>query len=139
VTAIGVAVGVAALFLSVRYFSVDPMEYDMANVRNERRDSSAAGLLSHEVDAIVGRLGQDGMAVMTDRLDQVTPLETELQKRYDAAPADAKPFETMRDRVQKARKRGFVTDADWKELEPKIPVGKIATIGIAELPEQVAR
>jgi uncharacterized protein len=156
----GVAIGIASVVLSALYLKGDPLEYDMANVRNERRDKTAAGVLSQRVDAIVGRIGQDGMAIMTDRVDQVPLLETELMKRYDAAPADLKPFEKvvtiftllpkqveekiplieeMRDRVLRARKRGFISDQDWAELEPQIPKGKIHPITIASLPEQVAR
>ena len=156
----GIAVGLVSLVLSGLYLVDDPMEYDMANVRNERRDSTAAGVLSREVDKIVGRLGQDGMAIMTDRIDQVPMLETELNKRYGAAPADQKPFEKvvtifsllprdqaqkiplieeMRDRIQRAHKRGFISEKDWKELEPQIPRGEVKPIGVADLPEQVAR
>jgi hypothetical protein len=153
-------VALVSIVLAVRYLSRDPMEYDMANVRSERRTQSAAGELSKRVDEVVGRLGQDGMAVMTDRVDQVPLLEAELQKRHDAAPADQKPFgkvvsifsllpeqqaekipliETMRDRLQRAKKRGFVSEKDWAELEPEIPRGAIRPLGIADLPEQVAR
>jgi hypothetical protein len=45
----------------------------------------------------------------------------------------------MRDRVLRARRRGFISDADWAELSPHIPDGEIAPIGIEDLPEQVAR
>ncbi|MCU0691925.1 MAG: MMPL family transporter, partial [Polyangiaceae bacterium] len=83
VAVVGVALGIGAAAASVQYLLDDPTEYDMANVRNERRDRTAAGLLSVRVDKVVGRMGQDGMAIMTDRLDQVPLLEAELQKRYD--------------------------------------------------------
>ena len=160
VTAVGALFALVSLVLAAKYFSVDPMEYDMANIRNERRGSSAAGLLSHDVDAVVGQLGQDGLAIMTDRLDQVPMLATELNKRRDQAPADAKPFERvvtifsllpdqqaakipliehMVDRIQWARKRNVINDADWKELEPNLPKQKLKEIGIADLPEPVAR
>src|SRR6185503_12796031 len=75
---VGISIGLVSVALSALYLSHDPMEYDMANVRNERKDSSAAGVLSRRVDQIVGRLGQDGMAIMTDRIDQVPLLEAEL-------------------------------------------------------------
>jgi uncharacterized protein len=157
---IGVATGIVTVALSALYLAHDPMEYDMANVRNERRDQSAAGLLSQKVDKVVGRLGQDGMAIMTNTVDQVPMLETELMKRYNAAPADLKPFEKvvtiftllphdqlkkiplieeMRDRILRAKRRGFISDADWAELSPHIPDGEISPIGIEDLPEQVAR
>jgi uncharacterized protein len=160
ITVVGTLVGLASLAMTARYFSVDPMEYDMANVRNERKDRSAAGELSKEVDKVVGRLGQDGMAVMTERVDQVPMLEAELLKRRDAAPADQRPFDQvvtiftllpdrqaekvplvneMRDRILRAHKRGFLNEKDWAELEPNVPKAEVKEIGMYDLPEQVAR
>jgi predicted RND superfamily exporter protein len=157
---IGVLIGLASVFLTYRYVMSDPMEYDMRNVRNEIRNKSAALSLSTRATPLVGRLSQDGMAVMTDRLDQVPLLEAELQKRYDAAPEKKKPFEKIvtihslvpkdqeakipliediRRIVQKAQRRGFIPEKDWAEMSPYIPEGDIKTIGIADLPEKVAR
>jgi uncharacterized protein len=159
-TVVSVLLGVVSMFYSAKYFLHDPMEYDMANIRNERKDKTAAGILSQRVDRIVGRLGQDGMAIMVDRLDQVPMLETELLKRRDAAAPGLKPFdkvvtihsllpteqeakipliEEMRDRMQRAKKRGFLEEKDWNELEPEMPKGDIKPMGIPDLPEQVAR
>lgn len=159
-SAVGVALGIASVVLAGLYLTREPMEYDMANVRNERKDRTAAGELSKKVDKVVGRLGQDGMAIMTERLDQVLPLKAELEKRLAAAPEKQKPFEkvvtihsllpdrqdeklplieTIRDRLERARKRGVINDADWARLEGHIPKGTLAPIGIADLPEQVAR
>ncbi len=42
------------------------------------------------------------------------------------------------DRLNRAEKRGFITDQDWKKLEKHIPK-KLAKVGIADLPELVAR
>lgn len=160
VTILGATLGIASVVLSVLYFSADPIEYDMTKVRNERRDSTAAGVLSARVDGIVGRIGQDGMAIMTDRIDQVEPLTSALMARHDAAPEGAKPFEQvvsifsllpkdqdekiplieeMHDRLVRAKKRGFIQEADWAELEPHLPKGELHPIGIDEIPEQVAR
>lgn len=157
---VGAALGIVALVASARYLALDPMEYDMANVRNERTDRTSAGLLSVRVDKVVGRMGQDGMAIMTERLDQVPMLEVELNKRYAEAPEDLKPFEKvvsiyslipddqpekiklvseMRDRLQRARDRGFVKDADWERLQPHLPEAQLEPITVASLPEQVAR
>jgi predicted RND superfamily exporter protein len=156
----GVVLGVVSVALAGLYLTREPMEYDMANVRNERKDRTAAGELSKKVDRVVGRLGQDGMAIMTERLDQVLPLKAELEKRLAAAPDKQKPFEkvvtihsllpdrqdekiplieTIRDRLERARKRGVINDADWVRLEGHMPKGALAPIGIADLPEQVAR
>jgi len=37
------------------------------------------------VDAFIGRLGQDGRAILVDRLDQVQPLMDELNRRNSVA------------------------------------------------------
>ena len=157
---VGAALGLFALATGTFYLANDPMEYDMANVRNERKDRTAAGLLSVRVDKIVGRMGQDGMAIMTDRIDQVPMLVTELDKRYAAAPEDEKPFEKvvtiyslipdhqqekieliseMSDRIDRARKRGVISNADWERIQPHLSAGALQPIAIADLPEQVAR
>lgn len=159
-SAVGIVLGLASVALTVQYFSVDPIEYDMTKVRNERRDSTAAGVLSTRVDKIVGRLGQDGMAIMTDRVDQVQPLVDALMERHAAAPEDLKPFEEvvtiysllpkdqeekialieeMHDRLLRAKRRGFIKEEDWAELEPYLPKDELKPIGIEDLPEQVAR
>ncbi|EYF08405.1 efflux RND transporter permease subunit [Chondromyces apiculatus] len=158
---VGAAVlfGIGSSVLSYQYFSGDPMEYDMKNIRSEP-GSSPAVALSGRVGKIAGRLSQDGMAIMTDRLDQVPMLEAKLKERYDAAPADQKPFErvvtvyslvptqqaekiplveAMVKIIRKARNRGFIGDKDWAEIEPALPKGDLKEIGIADLPEQVAR
>lgn len=159
VAIVGVLTGVAAAALTVRYFADDPMDYDLANVRNERLDPTSAGLLSTRVDKIVGRLGQDGRAILTDRLDQVKPLVAELEKRRGEAPPDRKPFQRVvsiydllpqqqteklellaeiQDRLERARERGFVTAEQYRKIEPHLPE-KLGPIVIADLPEQVAR
>jgi len=160
--AIGVAVGLLSVGLTYRYLTSDPMEYDMRNIRSERRDKSppVSLSLSVRVGHIVGRMSQDGMAVMTDHLEQVPLLEAELQKRLEAAPADAKPFEKVvtihslipkdqaekipliediRRIVQKARKRKLIADADWAEIAPYMPAEELSPITLAGLPEPVAR
>ncbi len=156
----GALAGVVSLYAAARYLSADPMEYDMTKVRNERTDVTPASLLVPRVDQVVGRMGQDGMAIMTDRVDQVQPLEKELELRRAEAPADAQPFQKvvtifsllpaqqqdkiklideMRDRIVRARNRGFINDADWARISPELPKGKLSPVTIADLPEQVAR
>lgn len=151
--------GAVGTFLSVRYFSTDPMEYDLGNIRNDDTAETPARMLEDRVDAIVGRLGQDGRAIVVDRIDQVEPLVTELDRRRDAAPADAKPFSKVvsifdllpdhqtekiglladiKDRVLRARQRHFIGDADWNRLKPHIPES-LDPIGVSDLPEELAR
>lgn len=161
VAGIGAAFGVVAVALSAAYFYADPMEYNMRNVANDdAANPSAAKRLTHQVDDVVGRIGQDGIAIVTDRVDQVPLLEAELERRRKAAPANLLPFEktvsifsllprdqaeklplitTMRDRIERGRKRGFISDQDWTEIEQHLPKGEVRAIEIADLPEQAAR
>jgi predicted RND superfamily exporter protein len=161
VATLGAIVGVAAVALSALYFYGDPMEYNMRNVGNDDAGNpTAAKRLTHQVDDVVGRIGQDGIAIVTDRVDQVQPLEAELERRRKAAPANLQPFEktvsifsllprdqdkklpliaAMRERLERARKRGFINDQDWAKLEQHLPKGELRPIEIADLPEQAAR
>ncbi len=155
----GLALGAVSVVLSARYFLHDPMEYDLRNVRNDHRSPTSAGRLSIRVDKIVGRLGQDGRAILTDRLDQVKPLIKVLDERRAAAPEKKKPFKrvvsiyslipnhqqqklamlrTIRDRMDRARKHGFIKDADWAKLQKQLPA-KLSALSIKDLPNQVAR
>jgi hypothetical protein len=159
-TTVGAVIGVASVFFAVKFFRADPMEYDMNSISNADRAPTAARQLQNRVDDIVGRLGQDGLAIMVDRLDQIPMLEKELVARRDAAPKNAKPFQDvvtiytllpkdqlrklplvneMRDRILRAKKRGMIADKDWTELSPEVPADSLKEIGIADLPEQVAR
>lgn len=157
----GALVGVIAIALSALYFHGDPMEYNLRNVGNDdATNQSAAKQLTHLVDKVVGRVGQDGIAIVTDRVDQVPPLEAELEKRRRTPDPELEPFEktvsifsllpsdqaekiplieAMRDRIQRARKRGVISDADWEKIEKHLPKGKLEPITIADLPEQAAR
>lgn len=161
VATLGAILGAAAVGLSALYFYGDPMEYNMRNVGNDDAGNpTAAKRLTHQVDDVVGRIGQDGIAIVTERVDQVQPLEAELERRRKAAPANLQPFEktvsifsllprdqdkklpliaTMRDRLERARKRGFINDQDWAKLEQHLPKGELRPIEIADLPEQAAR
>jgi predicted RND superfamily exporter protein len=161
VAGLGVLVGLAALALTALYFKGDPMEYNMRNVGNDDATTqTAARRLSRQVDKVVGRIGQDGIAIVTERVDQVQPLEAELARRHAAAPANLKPFDKtvsifsllpkdqeqklpliseMNDRIQRARKRGFISDQDWSKIETRLPKGELKAIGIDDLPAQVAR
>jgi len=161
VASLGAVFGVAAIVLSFLYFHGDPMEYNMRNVGNDdSANPTAAKRLTHDVDDVVGRIGQDGIAIVTDRVDQVQPLEAELERRRKAAPKDLQPFEKtvsifsllpseqsaklplieeMRDRIERGRKRGIISDEDWAKIEKHMPKGELRPIEIADLPELVAR
>lgn len=159
VAVVGIGLGAVGLVASALYFLGDPMEYNLRNILNDVRSPSSADQLSSRVNQVVGRLNQGGRAVLVDRVDQVLPLVQELEKRRDQAPANDKPFdrvvsiftllpadqaekitllsETI-DRLERARKRGFVSDEQWAKLQAHIPK-ELRPIGIADLPDLVAR
>ena len=160
-TVVGVVLGVVSIALSIRYVMLDPMEYDMANTRNEPKTTeTTARALGHKVEKIVGRQGQDGVAIMVDRLEQVQPLQVALHAKRDAAPKENKPFDKVvtiydllpKDQAQKvtlvseaveklrrAHRKGFLSDADFADLEKELPSGEIQVLGVDDIPEQMAR
>jgi predicted RND superfamily exporter protein len=154
---LGLISAVAATVGMIRYFATDPMEYDMKRVRNDEVSPSSARVLSDRIGPIVGRLSQAGRAVVVDRLDQVRPLVAELERRRDAAPPDRKPFAQVAsiysvlpkdqdeklallgeidDRIRRARRRGFVSDADMQEVRRRLPE-RPTRLEISDLPDQL--
>ncbi len=45
----------------------------------------------------------------------------------------------MRDRILRAKTRGFIKDDDWSKLEKHLPKGELKPLTIASLPEQAVR
>jgi len=143
-----------------RYLAEDPLEYDLGKLENDPASvQSAATVLGRAMTGITGRTGQDGMAVMTDRIDQVKPLVAELERRRLAAGNDP-PFDKVvsifnlipdhqpeklallnqiRARLEKVHALGKLSDQDWSEIEPYLPPKDLEPFGVAELPERVAR
>jgi uncharacterized protein len=155
----GLVLGLGGAFLTVKYFSGSPMEYDLRKIRNDEL-SHSSGPLGARVNAVAGRLSQSGRAVLVERLDQVAPLVTELEKRRDTADPAHKPFGAVVsiytllptdqprkielwgeivDRVTRARDRGFVSAEMWKELQPNLPQAELKALGPDDLPEIAAR
>jgi len=139
------------------YFIYDPLEYDMGRIRNDSRWPSEAQALSSRMAKVVGGLNQGGRAVLADRLDQVLPLVTELERRRDSAAEDAKPFgqvvsvfslmpgdqdekirllSEIRDRVDRAHKRKLVSDEDYREIERNLPT-TLKKVELSDLPDLV--
>lgn len=156
VGAISFALTVVVTFL---YFTGDPMEYNLKNIRSKQSEPTSARVLSSRMGRVVARMNQSGRAVLVDRLDQVKPLVAELERRRDRAPESDKPFgevvsifslipeeqprkiELLReivDRVTRAREKGFISQSDWNALKPHLPE-RIEPIEIADLPEGIAR
>jgi len=136
------------------------MEYNLRQVlRTTGPNQSSAAQLGGHVDDVVGRAGQDGRAIVVDRVDQVEPLVNELLKKRDAAPEKLKPFEKVvtifdllpkdqakkvellseiRDRVDRGHKRGFVSDKDYDKINEYIP-HEITPISMDDLPDGIVR
>lgn len=162
VSVIGIAVGIVFLGLTVRYFSEDPIEYDQLVMRTDTPGSAIEAAIKLEalVEGVTGKLGQSGIAIMVDRIDQVLPLKAALEAKRALAPADRKPFESVhtvfdllpsdqeqkipllleaRKVIVKAYQRKFIAEADWKEIEKDLPPEDLRAIGIADLPDQAMR
>ncbi|MET0592295.1 MAG: MMPL family transporter [Polyangiaceae bacterium] len=160
VVGFGSALAIASAVLTVRYIVTDPLEYNLGKLENDASSvESAATRLGAGMTEITGRTGQDGMAIMTERIDQVKPLLVELEKRrsavtdpppfdkvvsiYDLIPEDQeeklKLFTQMRQRVERVRAIGKISDEDWAAIEPYLPARDLRPFGIADLPERVAR
>lgn len=147
--------------LTVSYLSSDPMEYDMRNTRTEAKTGmTTARRLMGRLDNLIGRQGQDGLAIVVDKLEQVRPLREALEARWAKAPKDRKPFEKVTDifdllpkdqekkielitdamsKLERAKKRGLISEADWLEIQRELPDLPISPIGIDDLPEQAVR
>lgn len=162
VASIAIALGIAAAGVTYRYVKSDPLEYDTRHLGNDAspKGETPASKLSGEVDHLVGRSGQDGMAVMLDRIEQVKPYEQELMKRWEAAPANDKPFWKvvtiyslvpdrqdeklpllldMRRMIDKVHEKGKISEQDWADMEPNLPPADLKSFDVADLPERVAR
>ncbi|HYQ45182.1 MAG TPA: MMPL family transporter [Polyangiaceae bacterium] len=156
----GLVSGILTLVVSFRYFAEDPMEYNLRTVLGGKAHrQTEAGALAGRVDDVVGRAGQDGRAIVVDRVDQVEPLVTALLKRRDSVPRDVRPFEKVvtifdilpkdqpkkiellreiRDRVERGHKRHFVSDQDYAKINEYIPE-EPTPIGMDDLPAAIAR
>lgn len=156
---LGLVSGVLTLAATILYFTSDPMEYNLNNIRNRRSQQTQASELSSRMGKIVARMNQSGRAVLVDRLDQVEPLVAELERRREAASTGNKPFgevvsiysllpkdqerklellSEIMDRVERARQKGFVSDSDWQALRPHLPA-EVRPLKVEDLPDSVAR
>lgn len=160
VVSAGVFLTVVSAWLSARYLLTDPFEYNLGRLENDAASvQSAATRLGVGMTEITGSMGQDGMAIMTQRLDQVSPLLAELERRrvaggetppfqrvvsiYDLIPEDqdekCRLLREMRERIDKARAHGRISDPDWRELQDHLPPADLRPFSIDDLPERIVR
>ncbi len=156
----GFALAIGGAFFGVRYARTTPIESDLRQVQSDSRIGAEEQRLIKIAKDITGFVGLDGMAILVDRTDQITPLKTALESVRDGAPDDAKPFKavhTLQDfvprirdekipvlrqlkaRVVKARKRHAIDDAEWARIEPLLPPDDLRPFAIDDLPDGIAR
>jgi hypothetical protein len=160
VAVLGVALAVWGGVRAYRYARADPMEYDLAQVQSDWR------IVQHEQELMViakkdtEYIGQDGMAILVERRDQIAPLRAALEARRDAAPPDQKPFKAvhtlddlvpkdqdrkilvlgqLKQQALKARRRHLVDDATWKRIEELLPKADLQPFTMDDLPAGLAR
>ncbi len=154
------ATGGVAMVASVRWLRSDPLEYELWKLENDPGAPSAASKLGEETSGLVGRTGQDGMAMMVERVDQVAPLVAALDARFRAAPEGEKPFSKVtsifdlvpdhqeekltllvetRARLVRIHQLGKMSDEDFRAIEAWLPPVGLVPFGIDDLPERVAR
>lgn len=161
VLASALALSVVSSYFAYGYLRADPMEYNMRRIGNAAlKSASEASLVGRTVGPIVGRQGVDGLAIATERLEQVLPLKAALLKRRDAATPEDKPFDNVvtiyslipkqqeaklklsrkvRATLKRSFKRGFLAKKDWDKLNQMLPANRLHSIGMQDLPEQMAR
>ncbi|HEX4622621.1 MAG TPA: MMPL family transporter, partial [Myxococcaceae bacterium] len=156
----GVLLAVAGGLATAHYIRADPMEYDTNQIQSDRRAVAEVHRLIGLGIRITGYIGLDGMAILTDRPEQVAPLKAALEARRDTAPANAKPFKAVHalqdyvpagqdakipvlldlaKQIRKARHQGVIKDADWNKISAYLPPVDLKPFGIADLPEGLAR
>jgi predicted RND superfamily exporter protein len=160
VLALGLALAAVGAVRAYWYVRADPMEYDLAQVQSDWRVVEKEQLLLAKAKKVTEYIGQDGMAILVDRLDEVAPLKAALEARRDAAPADVKPFRAvhtlqdlvpadqeaklsilrqLKDRALRVRRRHLIDDATWERLERFLPADDLKAFGINDLPTGIAR
>ncbi len=160
IAVVGLSLALAGAVAGMKWVKDDPMEYDLRNLRTDASARANEMRLDHLGNDVTGHVGAGGMAILVDDPAQVAQLKAELYARRDAAPEGLKPFkglhalqdfvpprqaehipvlEHIRARLVRARARGAISDADWKQLEPVLPPEHLTPFTVADLPEAVAR
>jgi predicted RND superfamily exporter protein len=141
------------------YIRRDPMEYDTRGTENDPRKKQEIDRVWAGVNEILGG-GHDAMIVLADSPEDARALQKKLQADYDAAPKDNKPFEAVHslwdmvpeeqdakvpvlletgERLERARAKHYLSDADWARVKDYIPPTDLRPYGLAELPDTIAR
>jgi predicted RND superfamily exporter protein len=155
---LGLVTAVVGTYASVQFIRNDPMDYDLANVQNDRSQTVELHRVWDVVNEVLGG-GHGAMIVLTDTPEEAKELSDKLLARWDAAPEDQKPFVAVHslwnfvpadqeaklptllalaERLERAHERGFVSEKDWKDLAPMMPPPDLKPFGLADLPASLA-
>lgn len=156
--AAGVIVAVVGAMAAVRFVQGDPMEYDLRKTETDRSQTADLQHAWTVARDILGS-GQGALVIATDSAGDAAALEDALRERWTAAPADRKPFvavhgladlvapdqaskiSTLTDigaRIERARARGAITDADWNRLREIRPPDDLRAYTASDLPASIA-
>jgi predicted exporter len=159
IAVVGVLAAIAGAVGIAFYVRKNPMEYDARRLLNDMGSSRELSRLGELSSKILGARLEGSMIVVCDRIDQVQALRGVLEARKRNAPRGEKPFEavhTLFDFVPeaqankipvlldlkrllvKARSKGFIGDADWRELRTVLPPDNLTPFTLKDLPEELA-
>jgi hypothetical protein len=155
----GVLLVVAGAVAGVLYVRRDPMEYNLGATDNDPSDNPELHRVWDRVIEILGA-GHEGMVVLTDTPEEAKELRNKLQGDWDRAPEKSKPFVAVHslwdavaddqavkipilrqigERLERARARSFLSDAEWSKVKDNVPPADLRAYGIDDLPEPLAR
>jgi uncharacterized protein len=155
--AIAALLALCATVLAAGYLA-DPLEYDLRRIDNRPAElPSEARRLAPILDGLVGRQGQDGVAIAVDDLAQVPSLVAALERRRTEAPEPpfsrvVTAFDLLPDRqgdklaviaelravFERARRHGMIPPAEEARLASLFAFAR-RPIGLDDLPESLAR
>ena len=153
---LAVAVGAVTCFLYIRR---DPLEYDTRGTENDPHHNEELHRVWDGVIDILGG-GHEGMVVLADTPEEAHELQRKLQRDYDAAAENNKPFEGVHslwdmvpddqpakdpvlleigERLERAHAKHYLTEADWARVKDYMPPHDLGPFGLVELPGTIAR
>lgn len=160
VSVVGIGLAAAGIVGLVVYVKQDPMEYDLGNMRNDRKTRVSEERYAKLANDITGYVGAEGMAMLVDDPSDVPRLRAKLHAIRDAAPPELRPFGALyaledlipgdqeqkipillsikRDLEKMHRKKGIPEDV-WQKISRFLPPDDISPLTIGNLPEGVAR
>jgi hypothetical protein len=156
--AVGVLVAAVGTVAAARFVRGDPMEYDLRKTETDRSQTADLHQAWDVAREVLGS-SQGALVIATDSAEEAAALEGALKERWRAAPPDRKPFVTVYGlgdlvapgqvdkipmlsaigaRLDQARARGAIPDADWRRVREVRPPDDLRPYGLDDLPESIA-